>query len=63
MDLKVLLVVLFLLVCTVELKAISNKNKGQEKNKGQGKGKAKGKGKGKGNKSVFEINKELGKLL
>ena len=54
---------MFLLVCTVELKAISNKNKGQEKNKGQGKGKAKGKGKGKGNKSVFEINKELGKLL
>ena len=63
MDLKVLLVVMFLLVRTVESKAISNKNKGQEKNKGQGKGKAKGKGKGKGNKSVFEINKELGKLL
>ena len=54
MDLKVLLVIMFVLVCTIESKAV-NKDKNKIK-----KGK---KGRGRKLDSIAEINKKLGKIL
>ena len=55
MDLKVLLVVMFVLICTIESKAVSNKNKNKVK-----KGK---KGRGRKLDSIAEINEKLGKFF